>query len=72
MGESERPPITIEGLERWVENGATWRALEVSDERAVVELCTCYGEPVDRLQTAEPGVIDFVRAQEAAREADDD
>lgn len=62
MGESGRPPITVEGLERWVENGATWRALELSDELAVVELCTCYGEPVETLQSQAPEVIEFVRA----------
>jgi hypothetical protein len=62
MGASGRPAITIEDLERWEENGATWRALEVSDERAVVELCTCYGEPVDTLATEAPEVIEFVRA----------
>ena len=62
MSESERPQLTIEALERWEDNGATWRPLEVSDERAVVELCTCYGEPVDTLQTQVPEVIAFVRA----------
>jgi hypothetical protein len=62
MGASDRPSITIEDLERWEDNGATWRVLEVGDDRAVVELCTCYGEPVDTLQTEAPEVIDFVRA----------
>ena len=36
--------------------------LEVSDERAVVELCTCYGEPVDTVQSEAPELIEFVRA----------
>jgi hypothetical protein len=64
MGEV-RPSLTIEALERWEENGATWRPLEISDERAVVELCTCYGEPVDTLQSQTPEVIEFVRAHRA-------
>ena len=62
MSVPERPTITVEGLERWTENGATWRAVEVTEERAVVELCTCYGEPVDMLQSEAPEVIDFVRS----------
>lgn len=62
MAEPIRPLITVADLERWQDNGATWRALELSDERAVVELCTCYGEPVDTLQSEAPEVIDFVRA----------
>ena len=47
-----RPPTTIEDLERWEEHGAIWRARELTDERAVVELCTCYGEPVDLVARA--------------------
>jgi hypothetical protein len=54
--------VTVEDLERWEEHGATWRTLELSDERAVVELCTCYGEPVDRLQSVQPELIEFVRS----------
>lgn len=56
-----RAPITIEDLKRWEDHGATWRALEISDERAVVELCTCCGEPVDLAQSEEPELIEFVR-----------
>ena len=36
--------------------------VEISDERAVVELCTCSGEPMDRVQGAAPELIEFVRA----------
>jgi hypothetical protein len=61
--EEIRPTLTVADLERWEENGASWRALEVSDERAVVELCTCYGEPVDMLAGDEPELIEFVRAR---------
>jgi hypothetical protein len=58
-----RPTLTLEDLQRWVENGAGWRALEVSDERAVVELCTCYGEPVDVLAGEAPELVAYVREQ---------
>jgi hypothetical protein len=63
VAEPVRPTLTLEDLERWVENGAAWRALEVSDERAVVELCTCYGEPVDVLAGAAPELVAYVRAR---------
>ena len=56
-----RPGLTLADLERWEENGAGWRALEVSDERAVVELCTCYGEPVDVLAGEAPELVAYVR-----------
>jgi hypothetical protein len=51
----------VADLERWEDNGASWRALEVSDERAVVELCTCYGEPVDVLTGEAPELVAYVR-----------
>lgn len=55
-------PATIKELEDWTLNGATWRPLELSDERAVVELCTCHGEAVDVVESEDPELIDFVRA----------
>jgi hypothetical protein len=58
---ADRPPITVSDLERWVAHGARWRAVELSDQRAVVELCTCYGEPVDMVQSSAPELIEFVR-----------
>ncbi len=61
MPAPSRPPLTIDALTRWEDNGATWRAIELSDDRAVVELCTCYGEPVDRLESDAPELIEFVR-----------
>ncbi len=59
--DSSRPSLTLEDLQRWEDHGATWRALEISDELAVLELCTCYGEPVDMVQSAAPEVISYVR-----------
>jgi hypothetical protein len=60
---ANRPEITVEELKRWQDNGATWRPLEISDELAVVELCTCYGEPVDTVQSGAPALIEFVRSR---------
>jgi hypothetical protein len=56
-----RPAITVEDLERWTDNGAQWRPLEISDERAVVELCTCYGEAVDVVEGRGAELIEYVR-----------
>jgi hypothetical protein len=52
-------PIAV--LERWRDHGAEWRVLELSDERAVVQLCTCYGEPVELLQSKDPRLLDYLR-----------
>jgi hypothetical protein len=64
-GAPPRPSLMLPDLERWVENGAHWRAIEVSDELVVVELRTCYGEPVDTLKSTDPPLIEYVRAQRA-------
>ena len=32
-------------------HGAAWRALHVSDAKAIVDLCTCHGEPVERIES---------------------
>lgn len=58
---SERPSNAIDDLERWGDHGATWRALEVTDQRAVLELCACYREPVDTVQSEARELIAFVR-----------
>ncbi len=58
-----RPTLTLVDLERWVQSGADWKALEISDELAVVELRTCYGEPVDTLKSTDPRLIEYLRAQ---------
>jgi hypothetical protein len=63
-----RPQLTLEDLIRWQEHGATWRPLDVTDARAVVELCTCYGEPVDTVHGDAPELIEFVRAHRAAQQ----
>jgi hypothetical protein len=57
-----RAEITVAELEQWVDHGATWRALEISDDHAVVELCTCYGEPVDVREGAAADLIDYLRS----------
>jgi hypothetical protein len=56
------PETPLEQLERWEDFGATWRTLELDSEHVVLQLCTCYGEPVDRLESADPALIEYVRA----------
>ena len=60
-----RPTLTLSDLQQWVQSGAQWTALEISDELAVIELSTCTGEPVDRLESTDRRLIEYVRAQRA-------
>jgi hypothetical protein len=51
----------VEVLRRWEDNGAVWQVESLTDERAVVLMCTCYGEPVDRLESDDAGLLRFLR-----------
>jgi hypothetical protein len=62
MGDERPNTVTVEYLKDWELHGATWRPLSVSDERAVIELCSCSGEPMDLVESDRPELIDFVRA----------
>ena len=53
-------PLTT--LERWCDSGADYRVVHLSDERAIVDLCTCHGEPMDRLESGDPRLIAYLRA----------
>jgi hypothetical protein len=53
----------VEVLERWEHHGATWRTAHLSETKAVVDLCTCAGEPVDRLESDDPDLIEFLRSR---------
>jgi len=54
-------PVSIDELEQWVRSGAQWRVVDISQQRAVVDMCTCTGEPMERVESADPEVIDYLR-----------
>jgi len=56
--------LTTDGLERWVLFGAQWRIVELSDDHAVVDLCACTGERVERVETHDPAVIGYLAMQQ--------
>jgi hypothetical protein len=52
---------SVEVLKDWELNGATWRAVELTDDHAVIDLCSCTGERMDRVESDQPEVIEYVR-----------
>jgi hypothetical protein len=56
VGES---PVEI--LERWEDHGAQWRVVALGDEHVSIDLCTCYGEPVDRIDSSDPALLEWLR-----------
>ena len=59
----------VEVLKRWEDHGAIWRAESVTDDKAVVLMCTCYGEPVERIESTDANLLRFVRERGGASEA---
>ncbi len=59
--------FSLADLQRWEDHGATWRAVEMDGESVVLELCTCYGEPVEMARSREQALIEHVRDQLSCR-----
>jgi hypothetical protein len=53
-------PFKLVHLEDWERHGAEWRALDLDEQRVVLELCSCSGEPVDRVESRDPDLIEYV------------
>jgi hypothetical protein len=60
---SGEDPVTT--IERWTDSGADYRVVHLSDDAAVVDLCTCHGEPMERLESSDPRLIEFLRRDSA-------
>lgn len=54
---------TVAELEDWERNGAVWRPVEVGVDRAIVDLCSCSGELMERVDSSDPGFIELVRTR---------
>jgi hypothetical protein len=59
----QAPSVTTEDLERWEDNGAVWRPFEVTETHAVIDLCSCTGEPMERVQSDAEDVIELARSR---------
>ena len=52
-------PVSV--LKRWRDYGGRYRVLELSSAGAVIELCTCHGEAVDRLESCDAALVEYLR-----------
>jgi hypothetical protein len=59
---SPEDPVAV--LERWTDNGAVYKVLELTDDHAVVQMCTCHGEPVDLLESDDRKLIEYLRTRD--------
>jgi hypothetical protein len=53
--------LSVEELERWVLFGATWRLVQTTEGCAIVDLCQCTGELVERRVASDPAVLEYLR-----------
>ena len=51
----------VSTLERWTDSGASYRVVHLSEEAAIVDLCTCHGEPMERLESSDRRLIEYLR-----------
>jgi hypothetical protein len=57
--------LTIGDLERWQFFGAEWRVVHLSDQRAIVDFRRCTGEPVERRESSDSVVVNWIRSSRA-------
>ena len=55
-------PTTIAELEDWGASGAEWATVELDPRHVVLDLCSCTGERMERVESDDPEVIAFVQA----------
>lgn len=54
------PELPIVTLQRWEDHGAIWRAVRLTETEAIVDLCTCTGEPVEQLRSSDPELLRYL------------
>ncbi len=57
---------TTDILQRWEQSGAIWRVRSISAAEVVVELCTCFGEPVDVVRATDAETLRYLRQRPAS------
>jgi hypothetical protein len=60
VAEKATPEPPLQTLQRWEDSGALWRTRSLGEREAVVELCTCHGEPVDELRSGDPDLLRYL------------
>jgi hypothetical protein len=56
----------LHDLRRWEDHGATWRAVEIGESAVTVQLCTCFGEPVELVSGGGDELIAYVRERRSS------
>ncbi|HEY5431625.1 MAG TPA: hypothetical protein VIK04_21105 [Solirubrobacteraceae bacterium] len=57
--------LTVERLEQWARSGAHLWVVALADNHAVVQLCACTGEPVERLESDNRKLIEYLQSAQS-------
>jgi hypothetical protein len=52
------PPLIT--LTRWEESGGVWRTRSLTDTEAIVDLCSCSGEPVGEVRSGDLRLLSYL------------
>lgn len=55
----------MDKLEQWLQTGGTLRLIELDDEHAIVDLCSCTGELMERYSTDDQRELDLLMSRRA-------
>jgi hypothetical protein len=50
----------LDTLRHWELSGGTWRVVRLSATDAVVDLCACTGERMERLSSSDPALLEYL------------
>jgi hypothetical protein len=59
----------MDKLHQWQQTGGTLRVVELSEQQAVVDLCACTGELMERWSTRDPAIIRRLHAAASSAES---
>jgi hypothetical protein len=59
----------LDRVRQWELSGGTLRLLGLTLDRADVQLCACTGEPMERLVSDEPALLEYLRNASTPRPA---
>ncbi len=60
----------MDKFEQWQQTGGTLRVVELSDHHAVVDLCSCTGELMERCSTDDPAVLSRLQTAVPTHDSD--
>ncbi len=59
----------LDRIRQWELSGGSVRLLGLTSDQALVQLCTCTGEPMEQLVSHEPALLEYLRKDDTSSPA---